>query len=81
MGGFAYANRYPLEHMVMSRLHGMGAGHMGGMGMGHMFKGVDTTPEEDLKVYRDVGTLATESVSNSKVVVPAECVTVNNSPS
>jgi len=25
----------------------MGAGHMGGMGMGHMFKGVDTTAQEE----------------------------------
>jgi len=50
LGGVAYANRYPLEHMVMSRMHGMGGGHMGGMGMGHMFKGVDTTPEEEAEL-------------------------------
>ncbi|WP_022702296.1 hypothetical protein [Pseudorhodobacter ferrugineus] len=47
LGGLAYANRYALEHTVMSQMHGMGAGHMGGMGMGHMFKGVDTTEAEE----------------------------------
>jgi hypothetical protein len=53
LGGVAYANRYSLEHMVMSRMHGMGMDHMGGMGgmgMGHMFKGVDTTPEEEAEL-------------------------------
>lgn len=66
LGGLAYANRYPLEHMVMSRMHGMGAGHMGGMGMGHMFKGVDTTPEEEteLRAMFDGHSQITRSVEN-----------------
>lgn len=66
LGGLAYANRYPLEHMVMSRLHGMGAGHMGGMGMGHMFKGVDTTPEEEaeLRAMFEDHTQITRTVEN-----------------
>ncbi|MGO4906765.1 hypothetical protein ACEN2J_00385 [Pseudorhodobacter sp. W20_MBD10_FR17] len=52
LGGAAYANRYTLEHMVMSRMHGMGMGmgHMGGFGMDHMFKGIDTTPEEEAEL-------------------------------
>jgi len=50
LGGMAYANRYPQEHLVMSQMHGMGAGHMGGMGMGHMFQGVDTTAEEEAEL-------------------------------
>ena len=50
LGGVAYANRYPLEHIVMAQMHGMGGGHMGGMGMGHMFQGVDTTREEETEL-------------------------------
>lgn len=66
LGGLAYANRYPLEHLVMSGMHGMGAGHMGGMGMGHMFKGVDTTPAEEaeLRAMFDAHSQITRTVEN-----------------
>jgi hypothetical protein len=66
LAGLGYANRYPLEHLVMSQLHGMGAGHMGGFGMGHMFKGVDTTPEEEaeLRAMFESHTQITRRVEN-----------------
>jgi hypothetical protein len=66
LGGAAYANRYGLEHMVMSRMHGMGIGHMHGMGMAHMFKGIDTTAEEEaeLRAMFDGHTKITRNVEN-----------------
>lgn len=45
--GYAYSNRYAVEHFVMSRMHDESGQHMGGFGMGHMFKGVDTTEAEE----------------------------------
>jgi hypothetical protein len=50
LGGLAYANRYGLEHAVMSRLHHGGMGHVGGFGMAHMFKGIDTTEAEEAEL-------------------------------
>lgn len=50
LGSIAYANRFQLEHMVMSRMHHGDGGHMGGMGMGHMFTGVDTTQAEEAEL-------------------------------
>ena len=50
LGGLGYANRYQLEHMVMSHMDHSDAGHMGGFGMGHMFKGVDTTEAEEAEL-------------------------------
>ncbi|MGB3281100.1 MAG: hypothetical protein WBA92_18110 [Pseudorhodobacter sp.] len=66
LGGLAYANRYPLEHAIMSRMHGMGMDHIGGIGIGHMFKGVDTTPEEEdeLRAMFEGHTQITRSVEN-----------------
>lgn len=66
LGGLAFANRYTLEHAVMSRMHGMGMGHMGGMGMDHMFKGVDTTEAEEteLRAMFDAHSQITRTVEN-----------------
>ena len=66
LGGLAYGNRYRLEHLMMSQMHTMGAGHMGGFGMAHMFKGVDTTPAEEgeLRVMFADHSLITRTVEN-----------------
>ena len=50
--GYAYSNRYAVEHFVMSRMHDESGQHIGGFGMGHMFKGVDTTEAEESELRR-----------------------------
>lgn len=66
LSSLAYANRYTLEHTLMSRLHHAGIDHMGGFGMAHMFKGVDTTEAEEaeLRAMFDGHTQITRSVEN-----------------